>query len=262
MDMLIIKKEKYVKIKNQIGKIFREHNVIEYKCEEDSMNIDTYIKVKGYAYIYKANEEHPNDILLNEITITLVREAYPRNLIKWFQEEGYTVTEEYPGIYYMLKERDIPVQILVSRKLSEEHQKWLTLLKSGLNEEEMKRAVCQTNELEEKAEKDQAGSVMQVVIKENSEVFALVKEDAIMCEALRELMAKEIQEEVEKGVQKELQKAVEKAVKEATEEGRLEGAFQLVNKKNISVEIAASESGLSVGEFLEKMKAYEATQSN
>ena len=45
MDLLIVKKEKDVEIKNEIGKIFRTHNIIEYKSPDDSMNLNTYMKV-------------------------------------------------------------------------------------------------------------------------------------------------------------------------------------------------------------------------
>ena len=36
MDTLIIKKNKDVKIDKNIGKIFRSHNIVEYKSEQDN----------------------------------------------------------------------------------------------------------------------------------------------------------------------------------------------------------------------------------
>ena len=65
MDILIIKKEKYVKIKNQIGKIFKKH---------------------------------VDDILLNELTITLIREALRELMAKEIQEEMQKATAEESGI--------------------------------------------------------------------------------------------------------------------------------------------------------------------
>lgn len=245
MDMLIIKKPKNVEIKNEIGKIFRGHNIMEYKSPDDAMNLDTFMKVKGYACIYKANEEHIDDIMLDDITITMVRESKPKKLFKWFKENDYHIVEKYRGIYYVTKEKEFPVQVIVSQRLSKKHQKWLTLLTRKLDTEDMKRAVHQTNALMQKDEKDQADSVMQVVLKENGEVFDQVKEDENMCQALRELMAKEIQEEVQKQVQEEVQKKLEEELQKQL--------YQLVQKKVISVEAAAAESNLSVEEFLKKM---------
>ena len=45
MDLLIVKKQSGKVIKNDIGKIFRQHNVIEFKATGDSLNFDDYYKV-------------------------------------------------------------------------------------------------------------------------------------------------------------------------------------------------------------------------
>ena len=83
IDLLIVKKMREIEITNNLGKIFRGHNIIEYKSPEDGMNVDTFIKVVGYACLYKANEVYVDDIQLEDITITLVRESHPYKLLKW-----------------------------------------------------------------------------------------------------------------------------------------------------------------------------------
>ncbi len=47
IDLLIVKKIKEVELKNQIGKLFRTHNIVEYKSPEDSLNVNTYL---GYSH--------------------------------------------------------------------------------------------------------------------------------------------------------------------------------------------------------------------
>ena len=249
MDMLVIKKEKSVEIKNQIGKIFRGHNILEYKSPEDTMNLDTFMKVKGYACIYKANEEHIDDIMLDDITITLVRESKPKKLFRWFQENDYNIVEAYRGIYYVTKDKEFPVQILVSKRMSKKDQKWLTLLTRSMDKEDMKRAVHQTNALVHKDEKDQADSVMQVVLKENGGVFDLLTEDDSMCQALRELMGKEIHEEAEKLAQDLAQDLAQNLAQKLAQKKM----YELVEKKMISVEEVAAQFNLSVEEFLKNV---------
>ena len=182
---------------------------------------------------------------LNDITITFVRKGRPMKLLAWLKENDFTVTQEYKGIYYVSRKHVFPVQIIVTKELSKERQKWLTLLVDGLSEEDARRAVLQANELEEKGEKDYADSVLQVVVKANKNLFHLLKEEEIMCQALRELMAEEIKAE----------RAAERA------EGRAEGALQnmilLVKKNLLSVEIAANELGMSVEDFTKKMNTIE-----
>ena len=111
-----------------------------------------------------------------------------------------------------------------------------------MTEEEARRAIWQTNGLEKKEEVEYADSIMQVIMKANKSVFERVKEeDEKMCEALRELMAKEIEEALEK----------------ATHDGKQQELIQLVKKNIISVEIAASELELSIEDFKKKMEECE-----
>ena len=41
IDFMVIKKKPGVKIKNEIGHLFRTYNIIEYKSPNDSLNIDS-----------------------------------------------------------------------------------------------------------------------------------------------------------------------------------------------------------------------------
>ena len=134
MDMLIIKKPKDVEIKNDIGKLFRGHNIIEYKSPDDSLNLDTFVKVIGYACLYKSGELHVDEIDLRDITITLIRKNRPIKLLKWLRKNDYIVEKKYKGIYYVSQKHVFPAQIIVTRELSKERQKWLTLLMNDLGE--------------------------------------------------------------------------------------------------------------------------------
>ena len=96
-DLLIIKKPNDVQIKNEIGRFFRGHNIVEYKSPDDSLNLDTFIKVIGYACLYKANEVHTEDISLENITLSFIRKRTPRDLFKWLTANGYESTEKYKG---------------------------------------------------------------------------------------------------------------------------------------------------------------------
>ena len=53
IDLLIIEKLNDVQIQNEIGRLFRKYNIVEYKSPEDSLNIDDFFKTVGYAYLYK-----------------------------------------------------------------------------------------------------------------------------------------------------------------------------------------------------------------
>lgn len=62
MDMLIIKKLADVRIKNELGHIFKKYNVVEYKSPDDALSIDDYYKTVGYACLYKGLGETVDQI--------------------------------------------------------------------------------------------------------------------------------------------------------------------------------------------------------
>ena len=68
IDLLIIEKLKDVQIQNEIGRLFRKYNIVEYKSPEDSLNIDDFFKTVGYAYLYKGLGDYVNHILLEKLS--------------------------------------------------------------------------------------------------------------------------------------------------------------------------------------------------
>lgn len=215
MDMLIVKKLQGLELKNEIGKLFRTHNIVEYKSPHDSLNVNTYMKVIAYACLYKSYESHIDEIRLEDITITMVRERKPIKLFRWFQRNGYEITEKYKGIYYVVKEDGFLTQILVSSRLSKENQKWLTLLSRDLVHADAQRVVCQIELLESEAEKNYGDSVLQVAMKENEALFRQIKEDGKeMCQALRELFEPELNEAIQRGMQQGMRQGMQQGMQQ------------------------------------------------
>jgi len=134
MDVLVIKKDEGVQIKKNIGRIFRGHNIFEYKSETDSFSRWDYNKVLGYAYLYSALEQIP----MADITVTIALTIYPRELVKALErEQGLTVMDLGDGIYRVDGEV-VPVQILESKRLSAENNLFLRNLRSNLSAVDMK----------------------------------------------------------------------------------------------------------------------------
>ncbi|MBQ8804324.1 MAG: hypothetical protein IJZ53_11865 [Tyzzerella sp.] len=218
IDLLVVKKMKEIEIHNEIGKIFRKHNILEYKSPDDSMNVNTFLKVRAYAYLYKTQEEHIDDILLDEITITLVRKRKPVKLFKWFRDNGYHIEEKYKGIYFIDKEGNFLTQVIVSSQLNKENQKWLTLLHDDLNREDAERVVLQVDSLTEESEKEHADSVLQVALQENRKLFNELKEEGKMCEALRKLMEPELNEAKQQAMQEGRQEGIQQGIQQGIQD--------------------------------------------
>ena len=193
LDLLVIKKLQSVNIQNEIGKIFRGHNIFEYKSPDDTLSIDAYFKTLAYACLYKANSPSADGIKSDDITVSLVHEGVPKKLIKWFKNNGCDVVEKYPGIYYVVGESSLfPTQIIVSHNLDDEEHQWLKSLTSKMKREVGERLVLSANSLSDKEDKENADSVLQLALAENPKLFEELKEVPEMCEALTSLMKPEI----------------------------------------------------------------------
>lgn len=88
MDLLIIKKNTDTASNNDIARIFRKYNVIEYKSPGDSLTIDDFYKTLGYACLYKGTAREVDAIPAEELTVSLFRESYPQTLIDSLKKIG------------------------------------------------------------------------------------------------------------------------------------------------------------------------------
>ncbi len=203
MDMLVIKKHPNVTIQNEIGRIFRGHNVLEFKGSGDALNVDVYHKVIGYACLYKSMGTHVNERDANDITVTMIREAYPRELIKSLKLTGITVTEHYPGIYYLSGNVMFPTQIIVTSRLSGDHAS-LRILSKKAQEADVRNFLQEARIAVEPGDLQNIDAVLQVSVSANEALYNTVREDKIMCQALENLMQDVIEERVEERVEEKV----------------------------------------------------------
>lgn len=207
---VLVKNDKHVKIQKNIGRIFRQYNIIEYKSPKDDLNIDDFYKTYAYACIYKSDTEAVDRIQATELTISFVCYHYPRAMLnKLERDRGITVESADDGIYYLLGDA-IPIQLIVVPVLSKENNYWLNNLRNDLKSGgEIRRFI----ELYEKNKNSKlyqalADTIMRANWKE-------VKEERKMCEALKELFADDLRESELKG----------------RNAGKIEGKIELVIKK-------------------------------
>lgn len=191
---VLVKNDKHVKIRKNIGRIFRQYNIIEYKSPKDDLNIDDFYKTYAYACIYKSDTEAVDRIQATELTISFVCYHYPRAMLnKLERDRGITVESADDGIYYLLGDA-IPIQLIVVPVLSKENNYWLNNLRNDLKSGgEIRRFI----ELYEKNKNSKlyqalADTIMRANWKE-------VKEERKMCEALKELFADDLRESELKG---------------------------------------------------------------
>lgn len=228
IDVLIVKKNSKEPLEKNIGRIFRKHNIVEYKSPKDYLSIDDFYKVYGYACFYKADVSEVDSVKINEITLTFVCKGYPRKLVQHLiQERGFGMEEFDKGIYYIMGDI-FPIQLIVTSRLSKENNFWLKNLTDDLSDADAVKELAK--EYQGHRENTLYRSVMNVIIKANEELF---KEESGVCEAIIDLF----RDEYDKGVE------------DAKQLGVQQGVMSLVRKGLLSTEDAAEELNMSVEEF-------------
>ena len=193
IDLLLIQKSSSAAVSNEIGRLFRRHNIMEYKSPGDSLDIDVYYKTMAYAALYKSNGDTVNAIKADDITISLVRDAKPLKLFQHFRAQGCSITEPYSGIYYIEGSIPFPTQMLVTQELDPTAHAWLCALSKKVTISEAQRLLDQTKELTESGERNFADSVITVMLKANKAIINNWKGTGNMFEILMELMEPQIE---------------------------------------------------------------------
>lgn len=216
IDVLVIKKEKDRPVRKNIGRIFRKYNIIEYKSPEASLSVDDFYKVYGYACFYKADVPYVNSISIEELTITFISEKYPRKLIHHLKKvKKYQIEMAEPGICY-IKGDILPIQIIITRKLTDRENLWLKSLTNNLNGTESAKKLME--DYRNHTDNSLYKSVMETIMRANQKTFEEVNGMSdIFMEIVQEKFDRKLKEETEKAVEKAVEEAVEKAVEEAVE---------------------------------------------
>jgi len=216
---VVVKKEKDIQIDKDIGKIFKSHNLFEFKSEKDTFSIWDYSKIIGYAGLYSSFRK----VLTTDITISIVLTIFPRKLVDFLEIERH-LTIQYigDGIHY-IKGDIFPIQILESKKLSSENL-ILKHLRSDLNAIELRETLQSYTEL---APIDAKCAYLNGLIQANPKIFVEVMK---MSGAMMEIVYQAIGEH---GLSENLLKSAEK-------NGWLEDIYQAIGEHGLSENLLKS----------------------
>lgn len=219
IDTLIIKVDAGRKIRKNLGQIFRQYNIVEYKSPADYLSINDFYKVLGYLCLYQSDTERVMEIPPDELTMTLVSNHYPREMIKHLKQQYHAeVKNVFPGIYYVTGLL-FPMQILINKELSKQETIWLSRLHQDLQmEEDVKPLIHAYNG---KDKNPLYAAVMDLIIRANQKQFMKGREE--MCDALRELFADEIEKQVKKQVEERAESAFQIAFHDGFDNGFNDG---------------------------------------
>ena len=200
IDLLVIKKQAGVQVDNEIGRIFRGHNILEYKSPRDELDIDVFYKASAYASLYKSYGKTLDSIKADDVTVSLVREAKPYGLFRYFKEHDYLVSYPYHGIYYIEGNVLFPTQIVVTKELNWAEHIWLSSLSDKLEKQNLLELLEEIERLQEKEEQEFAKSVLEVGLEANKQIVKKLIGDDSMSEELLEILKPIVEPQMKKDI--------------------------------------------------------------
>ncbi len=223
IDLLVIKKEKDSEIHNEIGRIFRGHNIMEYKSPKDQLDIDTFYKVSGYASLYKSYGKTVDGIKAEDVTISLLREAKPRELFNYFKTNNVKVEMPYKGIYYIQGISPFPAQVIVIKELGQEEHMWIKALTDKMKKTDLENLIEKSGELCDEYDRKLVESILEVTLNANIGLIEELRGDTKMGEMMLKIMQPVILEIEKKAEIRGKKAGIEEGRKTGMEEGRKTG---------------------------------------
>jgi len=201
IDILIIRKLTDEKIDNEIGEVFRRHNIVEYKSPGDELSIDVFYKVQAYAGLYKATGEHVNEISADEITVSLVRASYPSEMMKQLEKLGAKILERHPGVYDIQGVGLFPTQVITTNRLRAESHAALRVLTTNAKPDDVRTFVKEAKYLENQGDRHRVDAILQVSVSANKKLYRTIYGgESEMCQALQEIMKEDFEKAEARGM--------------------------------------------------------------
>ena len=213
IDLLVIKKSADINIQKSFAKVFKKHNIVEYKSPGDELSIDDLYKTIGYAGLYKGLGKYADEIKADEISISMFRYEKPVKLFSTVKSLGGNVEKKYDGVYYVSGIINIPTQVVVMGELDNEDGVFLKTLTDNLSYEDAKNFLEATENLREPADRHNIDALVQVSGSANRELYDMIRREDPMCEFLRELFKDELIQERGEGLKQGREQGREQGIK-------------------------------------------------
>ncbi|MCL2269232.1 MAG: hypothetical protein FWC23_08625 [Chitinispirillia bacterium] len=120
IDILIIKKSPAIRIDRCWARIFRGHNIVEYKSPVGAApSIHVFNKVLGYAGLYASQEK----VSQADMSASIICFKKPKKLLETLEKDlDCRGLQKEPGIYYIMyngtaPEKSLAIQVVVSSEL-------------------------------------------------------------------------------------------------------------------------------------------------
>lgn len=213
IDLLIIKMKNEVPIRNEIGHFFRKYNILEYKAPGDHLDVDSYYKAAAYGCLYKTYGDTVDERKAGDITVSLLRDARPEGLFRYFAENRDWY-KECPAGYLLFKRESDPFSDTdhCDQGIRRKNHAYLRVMTRKPRKGDVNRFLELYKDLSGKAEREYAESVLEVFTEANEKWLEQWKGEDEMGPALMRIMEPELCKAKEQGIEEGIEKGIEQGI--------------------------------------------------
>ena len=167
LDVLIIRRFKNIPLVSDFDKIFKIYNIVEYKSQDDRLDINNLWQLLAYTAYYVFQ----NKIAAADVTMILARARKPVKLIRELEQLGYSFQAVEKGIYKIEGKLPFTTYFINLAELDEDNHLFLKSFKKGL-QQDMYNKVMFNQTIHSRDNMDWAGFI-NVLFKANQKEFYL-----------------------------------------------------------------------------------------
>ena len=195
-DYVVLIEDEKVEFDKDIFKIFRKHNILEYKNPHDSLNERVIRKIAAYAYLYIGIAEHEGDIKADEVTISIFRAVKNPKLFKAMERAGNLTKGDAPGIYRVTGITDIPFQIVITGELQGEEYAAYRALTDKAAEKDVEHIIIAADREKTDNLRDHYRVLIELLAVKNPQIFEEIRRNDMAGDVLMEIMKDRVDEKV------------------------------------------------------------------
>ena len=174
-SFLVVKKKPLFTIKKPYALLWRKMNIVEYKSLKAPMNMHLLAKAHIYAHEVLCFGTKLEPVELEDLTVSIFRQTYPRKFFKECKKRGVTVEKKKPGVYVVKGFSCIPTQVVV---LSLVEDPMLRSIVPGAKKEDIGRLLSFIEEERGDRFRKLGGDVLRLLQETNGETLMEMREEA------------------------------------------------------------------------------------
>ena len=200
-DFVVLIDEDGLLSNKAIFRIFRKHNICEYKNPHDALNERVIRKGCGYLNFYIGMAEHEGDVPSGQVTLSIFRARKPEKLFQEMVEKGQLKEDATKGIYHVKGIIDLPFQIVITSELKGPEYAAYRALTDHASETDVEQVIREGSWETDSAMQEHYRIFLDFVARKNPDVIERIRRDKAMAAVWMDIFKDEIDERVNTGKQ-------------------------------------------------------------